>query len=269
MRFVLVFLTLSLMLCLVPQQSDAAIATDIAISTQAGWFGQAAADREMQEIVDAVGGQVNSIEVFAAADKKALGDWATAHTGNGQMDMILLCGQYPDTLYEAGNGEADDSVGELFLEDGNLIANTGDYMFYVVNAAGTNAATGLQNMMDIPGITMWDDNTAVEVTEDGAKYLPTLEDFQTDRPFHLNELGDEWEAEVVFAGSATRADPVVVRNLEYDGRLAIFYQTASQDGDPRGEVISEFILNWWSETVGTLAVDPSSKLSTTWGALKQ
>jgi len=245
-----------------------AIKVDIAISTQAGWFGQAAADREMNEIVDNVGNKVNDIKLFPAANQDELADWIEKHTNNNQLDVLILCGQFPSTIYQAGNGQPDGSLAELFLEAGNMIINTGDYMFYVVNGAGTNAAGGLQSMMDIPGITMWDDNTAVEVTAEGKKYLPTLKDFQTDRPFHLNELLDPWKTEIIFAGSEIRADPVVVHDTETDGRLAIFYQTAGQDGDPRGEVMSEFISNWMPEIASGFAVEPKGKLGVLWGRLK-
>ncbi len=61
--------------------SSMAMASDIAISTQAGWFGQGAADREMQEIVDNV--TAVSVEQFTANDQDALADWVTDHTGNG------------------------------------------------------------------------------------------------------------------------------------------------------------------------------------------
>jgi len=245
---------------------------DIGISTHAGWFGQAAADREAQVIVDTVKNKVGSIEMFPIAKQDELADWAKKNTGDKQIDMLLLSGQFPATLYKPGNAKPNGSIAEEFLEDGNLIANTGDYMFYVVDGAGTNAAGGLQNMMDIPGITMWDDDTPVKVTADGKKYLPSLKDFVTDRPFHLNELTGDWETEVIFAGNddedSTRADPVVVRNTDDDGRLAIFYQTAGQDADPRGTIISEFILNWLPTIIGAAAVEPTEKLTMTWGKIK-
>jgi len=182
-----------------------AMAADIAISTQAGWFGQAAADREMQEIVDNVTGV--SVEQFATGEQDALADWVTSHTGDGVSDLLIMCGAFPDTIYTPGNTQADDSLAELFLDDGNTIINTGDYMFYVVNGAGTNAAGGLQTMMDIAGITMWDDDTAVVVTAEGQEYTPTLVDFATDRPFHLDELQGDWEPELILAQNAagTRA----------------------------------------------------------------
>ncbi len=268
----LIISTMILLMFLVSTSGWSKMLIDIAISSQAGWFGQAAADREAQVIVDTVKNKVNSIEIFPPAKQGELADWVTKHTGNKQLDMLFMSGQFPATIYKPGNAEQDGSIAEDFLEDGNLIANTGDYMFYVVNGAGTNAEGGLQAMMDIPGITMWDDDTPVKVTADGEEYLPTLKDFATDRPFHLNELTGDWETEVIFAGNngedSTRAEPVVVHNTDDDGRLAIFYQTASQDADPRGKVISEFILNWLPTIVERKAVEPAEKLATTWGMLK-
>ena len=102
-------------------------------------------------------------------------------------------------------------------------------------------------MMDIAGITMWDDDTAVTVTAEGRDITPTLQDYATDRPFHLNELEGDWEPELILAqnDAGTRADPVIVVNTATGGRLGIFYQTSGQDDDPRGEVISEWINNWY------------------------
>jgi hypothetical protein len=247
------------------------MAQDIAISTHAGWFGQAAADREMQEIVDNV--SELDITVFTPDDWDALATWVDSHTGNGAVDMLILCGQYPNTIYGPGNTQADDSLGEMFLDDGNIILNTGDYMFYVVDGAGTNGEVGLQTMMDIP-TTMWDDDTPVVVTAEGSDLCPTLVDFQTDRPFHLDELEAGWVVEVSLAenDAGTRADPVVVQNETTGGRLIIFYQTAGQDDDPRGEVISEFLENWYKPLVeptdnGT-AVEPTDKMTSTWAGIK-
>ena len=223
-----------------------AMASDIAISTQAGWFGQAAADREMQIIADNVTGA--SVEQFTATNQAALATWVRDHTGDGTPDLLILCGTFPDTIYTPGNVQADNSLAELFLDDGNTIINTGDWIFYVVNGAGTNAGGGLQTMMDIPGVTVaGEDDTAVTVTADGKEFTPSLLNFATDRPFHLDTLAGDWEVELVLAGNAagTRADPVIVHNTATNGRIGIFYQTAGQDNDPRGDVISEWINNWF------------------------
>jgi hypothetical protein len=222
-----------------------ATAGDIAISTQAGWFSQDAANREMQEIADNVTGAV--VEQFTADQQDALADWVVAHTGDGEADLLILCGNFPDSIYPPGNAQPDGSLAELFLDDGNIIINTGDYMFYV-NSGGTNnnATSGLYNMMDIT-VDMWDDNTSVSMTAEGHAVAPSLQDFQTDRPFHLDQLTGDWEPELILAQNAagTRADPVIVINTATGGRLGIFYQTAAQDNDPRGEVISEWINNWY------------------------
>jgi hypothetical protein len=245
-----------------------AIKVEIAISTQPNWWAQAPADREMNEIVENVGKKVDDIKLFPQAKEDELATWVEKHTENRQLDILILCGQFPATIYSPGNAQPDGSIAEEFLEAGNMIINTADYMFYVVNGAGTNAAGGLQNMMDIPSITMWDDNTPVGVTDTGKKYLPSLRDFQTDRPFHLDQLTKPWETEVVFAGDERRADPCVVHDTETDGRLAIFYQTNGQPNDPRGEVMSEFILNWLPEIVGRVPVEAAGKLGTLWGSIK-
>ena len=243
--------------------SATAMASDIAISTQAGWWSQGAADREMQVIADNV--TAVPVELFASTDHGALADWVAAHTGNGTSDLLILCGQFPDTIYAPGNTQADDSLAELFLDDGNCIINTGDWMFYVVNGAGTNGPGGLQTMMDIAGVTVaGEDDTAVTVTADGHEYTPSLQNLATDRPFHLDTLEGDWEPELILAQNAagTRADPVIVKNSATGGRIGIFYQTNAQDNDPRGEVISEWINNWYIPNVAVanpLARGPAPK----------
>jgi hypothetical protein len=221
----------------------------IAISAQANWWSQDAADREMEEIVDNAQAPV---VVFNTSDQDALADWLTDHTSNGVANLLILCGQLPDTIYEPGNVQADDSIVEQFLDAGNTIINTGDWIFYVVNGAGTNGAAGLQTIMDIPGVTVaGGDNTAVTVTAEGQDFTPSLQDFATDRPFHLDTLEGDWYTELVLAQNAdgTLADPVIVRNSTTGGRIGVFHQAASEDDLPRGEVISEWINNWYLDAV--------------------
>jgi len=254
---------IALILIVALATSTTAMASDIAISTQAGWWSQGAADREMQVIADNV--TAIPVELFASTDQDALADWVAAHTGNGTSDLLIICGQFPDTIYAPGNTQADDSLAELFLDDGNTIVNTGDWIFYVVNGAGTNGPGGLQTMMDIPGVTVaGEDDTAVTVTADGQEYTPSLQNLATDRPFHLDTLAGDWEPELILAQNAagTRADPVIVKNSATGGRIGIFYQTAGQDNDPRGDVISEWINNWYIPNVAAsnpLAQGPAPK----------
>ncbi len=239
--------------------STTALAIDVAISTQAGWFSQGAADREMQEIVDAV--TMVPVEQFTATDHEALADWVVNHTGDGAPDLLILCGQLPATLYAPGNTQPDGSLVELFLDDGNCIINTGDWIFYVVNGAGTNGTAALPNIMDIPSMDMWDDDTPVTVTDEGQQYTPSLTNFSTDRAIHLNALTNDWYAELILALAAdgNRADPIILHNSTTGGRIGIFFQTSGQDNDPRGEVISEWINNWYLVKVAnpTAARNPS------------
>ena len=263
-------LILAIMLSFTATFSWGAMKLDIGISTQAGWFGQAAADREMQLVADTVKGKVNDVQIFTPDKQGDLATWVEKHTGNKQIDILIMCGQFPNTIYKPGNAQANGSIAEKFLEDGNMIMNTGDYMFYVVDGAGTNAAGGLENMMDIPGISMWDDDTPIKITADGKKYIPTLVDYPTDRPWHLNEIKAPWKAEVIFGqnGAGTRAEPAVMLDEKTNGRLVTIYQTAGQDADPRGKAISEFIINWMPTIAGKIAVDQNGKLGATWGQIK-
>ena len=99
--------------------------------------------------------------------------------------------------------QADDSLVEQFLDAGNTIINTGDWIFYVVNSAGTNGTAGLQTIMDIPDVTVaGGDNTDVTVTAEGQSLTPSLQDFATDRPFHLDTLEGDWYTELVLAQNA-------------------------------------------------------------------
>ncbi len=238
--------------------STTATALEIAICTTANWWSQAAADREMQEIAD----NVTAVPVlqFAAGQYGALADWVAAHTGDGVSDLLILCGQCPDAIYPAVNAQPDGSLLELFLDDGNCVINTGDWIFYI-GTAGTNGTAALPYVMDIPVMDMWDDDTPVMVTADGQKYTPSLANFSTDRAIHLDALTNDWYAELILALAAdgNRAEPVILRNSVTGGRIGVFFQTASQDDDPRGEVMSEWINNWYLKVVANprLAGNPS------------
>ncbi len=238
--------------------STTATALEIAICTTANWWSQAAADREMQEVAD----HVTAVPVlqFAAGQYDALADWVAAHTGDGVSDLLILCGQCPDAIYPAVNAQPDGSLLELFLDDGNCVINTGDWIFYI-GTAGTNGTAALPSVMDIPSMEMWDDDTPVTVTAEGQKYTPSLANFSTDRAIHLDALTNDWYAELILALAAdgNRAEPVILRNSVTGGRIGVFFQTASQDDDPRGEVMSEWINNWYLKVVANprLAGSPS------------
>ena len=241
--------------------SSSAMAVEIAISTQGGWMGQGHADTEAQEIVDSVTGV--SIEVFTPTDLDALAAWVEEHTGDGLPDLLIMFGIFPATIYPAGNTQPDGSLAELFLDDGNVIVNTGDYIFYV-GSAGNNDAGGLANMTDVSGAAMWGDDsgsTSFTPTADGQLYTPSLPTLPANRPWIPAQFaGTDWEFELILAQSddGTQVHPGIMHNIETGGRLGVFFQW-SDDSQPRGEVISEWINNWYLPNLGSGGGNPFAR----------
>ncbi len=176
-------------------------------------------------------------------------DWMLQTTSDGNIDILILYGILPTSIYQFPNSQPDGSVAEIWIEstDGNTILNHGDYFGFV----DSNGVQTLQDIMDIPHITMWDfgleNNTPMVVTKDGKEVTPSLTNFQSDRAFHLDELTGDWFAEKVLASDtgtsqATRADPVIVRDGNR-GRIGIVYQTFNEV-NPKGKVAAELIANF-------------------------
>jgi len=196
--------------------------------------------------------QTAGIPTEITEDADYVRQWMLQTTSDGSVNVLILYGVMPTTIYPSGNIKPNGSIAENWIEtlDGNTFLNQADWFGYwgQGNTEGyLNDAGGLQNIMDIPGITMWGEDTPMAVTADGIALTPSLVDFQTDRPFHLDELQGQWFAEKIFASntgdaSATRADPVIVRDGDR-GRLAIVHQTNHQD-NPKGEVAAEIIINY-------------------------
>ena len=248
-----------------PTMSIAAPLGEVAIYTErAGWMGQPAAAREGEELTELL----KKPKKVVTLTEKEIGSWAEDHTDNGQADIIVTFGDFPATLYPPGNGKPDGSVAEEFLEGGNIFLNTADYIFYVVQGAGTNGEQGLKNMMD-NNADMWSDNTAIKPTDDGKKYTPTLAAFTSSRTFKRAQIVDPWEVEIVFGDNgAGHLDPAIVHDTQTDGRIGIAYQVAGNDGLPRGEVFAEMIDNYLADVLGAAAVDPNEKVTTTWAHIK-
>ena len=238
---------------------------EVAIFTeQAGWMGQPAAVREGLEMKDML---KTPADVVILTDKE-IGDWAEEHTDNGVSDIIVTFGWFPTTLYTPGNADPDGSIAEDFIEGGNVILNTADYIFYVTQGGGANGETGLKNIMDI-NVDMWSDGTAIKPTNYGKKYTPTLKAFTSARTFKAAQIVDPWEVEVAFGDNgAGFLDPAIVHDTETGGRIGIAYQVPGDDNLPRGELFTEMIDNFLFEVLGPQSVDPNQKVATTWGHLK-
>ncbi len=262
-----VLCTIAIMFCI--PNADAQV--DVFVYTETTqWIGQAAAQAEADILIDMITGK-NGIGEVVNEGAGALEEWTKNHTKKKENHIIVLFGDIPPVIYPQGNAKPDGSVAEEFLDAGNTFANTADYFFWGLQAR--NEAGGLQNMMDIPGIVQWDDDTPMKVTPEGKEFTPTLKDYAVDRPFHVDQLANDWELEIAFATNtgeakgSTRCDPCILRNTKTEARLIQVYQTANQD-DPKGEVFAEIILNYYIEAVGAQAVDPANKLPTLWGDIK-
>ena len=288
MRQIFLVAILSLSLSLIGLSS--APAADLAIysgPTNPGWISQEAAiangeaianDADMKAIFE-------TINIYGDGDEvgydSALGLWMQEHTGNGQQDVFIAAsGTAPSAIYQFPNADPDGSNIENFVEDGNVFINVADWILYMSYEGGTrsddNGAAGAANVFDIPGLSFGNRGGPAVPTEMGQKYIPSLVEFQSDRPWHLEQFeGTDWEVTpfAVSNDDANSADPAVAVNQTYGGIIAAMWQKAQPDwdgDDPRATGVIEFIANWLVENgeITTTPVEPQDKVATTWGRIK-
>ncbi len=268
-------------------------ANDLAIysgPTNPGWISADAVKKNTETVMNDAGVKslFNNIENFGDGDEvgddSPLAEWCKAHTGNGQQDVILLaCGTSPSALYPFPNLKPDGSNVENFIEAGNVVINVADWIFYMSYEGGVrsadNAAAGAANVFDIPGLDFGDRGQgtfAMNPTDLGKKYIPSLANFNSNRPWHVEQFaGTNWDLVVFGEADANNADPAVAISKETGkdgtGMIAAMWQAAIPEWQgtyPRGIGVVEFIENWLSENA-TLDVHANNKLSTTWGHIKQ
>ena len=235
---------------------------DVVIYTGAtAWITQAGATLEAERTRGLL--RAAGLHAEITEGQEAVREWMLHTTADGFVNVLIVYGVLPTTIYGLGNTEPDGSVAENWIEtsDGNTILNQADYLGWNSSVTldrqptdpdygdvqyGWNGADALKNLMDLPAIELAFADDRMLVTADGTALTPSLGAFVTHRPFVLNGLQGEWFAEKVFASDtgeahARLADPVIVRDGTR-GRLAIVLATQGQD-DPKGEVAAEIILN--------------------------
>jgi hypothetical protein len=279
----------ALSLSLIALALTSATAADLAIysgPTNPGWISQDAAIANAETIMndDQMKAIFESIENYGDGDEvgsdSPLGKWMVAHTGNGQQDVFIAAsGTAPSAAYQFPNADPDGSNIENFIEDGNVFINVADWILYMSYEGGSrsadNGANGAANVFDIPGLSFGNRGGPQVPTADGEKYLPSLVEFQSDRPWHLEQFdGTDWEvtAFAISNNDPNSADPAVAVNKTYGGIIAAMWQKAQPDwdgDDPRASGVIEFIANWLMEN-GSIAtaVDAQDKIATTWGKIK-
>ena len=245
------------------------------------WISTASVERETEDIQKGIAALFDDFVIFGDGDEigydSPLGEWTKERTDNGAVDIVILsCGTMPSGLYQFPNADPDGSVIEEFLDGGNIVINIADWFGYMSYEGGVrsaeNGAGGAQNIFDAP-INFNSAVNGMTVNDNGTKYLPSLKDFVTDRPWHLNTLdGTPWEV-TTFAENGAYADPAVAVNTETGGIIACLIQKAWPNPDPaednRGELVVEFVQNWLvGEGHVTLSVDAAGKAAMAWGELK-
>ena len=206
-----------------------------------------------------------SVEI--TKDPAHVAGWMLQTTGDGNVNVIILYGVLPNSVYGAGNTQPDGSIAENWIEtmDGDTLLNHADYIAWnsdfevgevtgIVRTedVGVNQEGGLQNLMDNPNISLRDNRAVMSqktmiVTSDGMTLAPSLVGFESYRSVQLNQLQGEWFAEQIFASDtgndeAACADPVIVRDGDR-GRIAIIHATPYHEGLLNGEVAAEIIIN--------------------------
>lgn len=189
-----------------------------------------------------------NIQVEITKSKEVVRDWMLQTTANGVVNVCILYGILPSTIYPSGNAQPDGSVAENWIEttDGDTILNHADYLGYNSSEGKANERGAMQNLMDIPEIeiNVYEHNISMFVTAEGSRLAPSMVHFTSDRPFPLDQLENEWFAEKILASNtgntqAILADPVIVRDGDR-GRLAIVFHTLYKN-NPKAEVAAQII----------------------------
>jgi len=239
-----------------------AMAADIAFYVggwNPGWYDATQFD-DVAVIIDEAGHNFKDIQQFddSAAGFDAFTAWIDENTDDGELDIIWLNGTMPSVLYQFPNVDPDGSPAETWLDNGNMFINVGDWFGYMSYEGGSRSAdngpSGAANILDLAGgIFVGGPQGTMEITAAGTEYLPSLTAVASDRPLVLSQLAAPWEVAEIFAQNSggTHADPIVIRNTETDGYLAVVNQNAGGGWlDSRGLTCAELINNWIGPIVG-------------------
>jgi len=222
-----------------------------------GWYDATQFD-DVETIIAETGHLFGDIQQFDDDQFNEFGSWVDENTDDGELDIIWLNGCTPSVLYPNPNTQPDGSRAELWLDNGNMIINVGDWFAYCTYEGGSrgsdNGGSGAANILDLASAIIAGSGQGVmNVTETGQEYLPSLNAVTSDRPVSISAVVDPWEVAAVFAqnSAGTYADPIVIHNTETDGYLAIINHGSSGNWiDDRGLTCAEFINNWVNDVVG-------------------
>ena len=191
-----------------------------------GWITRAEAATEAETTKRLL--QAAGIQAEITESENTVKQWMLRTTSDGAVNVLILYGVIPTTLYPPENTLPDGSVAENWIEtrDGNTILNHADYFGFRGTGDIFNGVDMLQNLMDIPNITLAPetppfDNIPMFVTTDGSVLTPSLVNFQSDRPFPLHQFrGDRLLKRFSPATRGMRRQPWQIRSSSGTGIAA-------------------------------------------------
>jgi len=76
--------------------------------------------------------QSEGIQVEITEDENYVREWMLQTTADGSVNVLIVYGIIPDTIYPPGNTQPDESIAESWIEtpDGDTILNHADYLGY-------------------------------------------------------------------------------------------------------------------------------------------
>lgn len=182
--------------------------------------------------------------------------------------IMLVCqGIMPGTIFQSKG--ADDLI-YSWLRGGGIGGFVGDFPFYYWD--NTNNAPAGAGQASVFGMTLTNSNTAnVSPTALGKQYMPSLDDWTTNRPVGLAALrngGFEFES---YADDGSNSDPIAYQAADMEGWFINFHTSCCGTSVPANDQMAreygELIANRFSEDLDK-AVDPYGKTSMLWGRLK-
>ncbi|MGQ9611040.1 MAG: hypothetical protein ACUVWN_17215 [bacterium] len=271
MKYFITIVCITLVFCLSAYSADMALYVG---NPNPGWYAPERVKEDGEKIANGVKGKIKEIKQFDDKALKDLQTWAEKNLKDGELDIIWLNGCMPSVLYPNPNQKPNGSLAEEWLNNGNMFINVADWFAYCTYETGArgadNGAAGAENILNLPGIIRFGDNTALKVTADGKKYLPSIGDtMKTDRPVVGSAVKAPWEVAAVFAGElGADMDPCVLFNTNTNGYVAFIDQAVVGNSVDRAKATIEFINNWVAEKIRLLPVKQKGKLATAWGAIK-
>ena len=274
-------LTIALMCAQIAAASDIAFFIGM---WNPGWYGEEQF-AHVETIIENTGHRFKDIQKFDDAQLEDFGVWAETNMSDGELDIIWLNGQMPGVLYPFPNKMPDDSLAELWLDNGNMFINVGDPFGYVSHECAEgcpecdarcpeNGYAGGANILDLHEGVIDGTSRTMKKTATAETYMPSLRPVMiTQRPIDVTEVTSPWEVAAAFGSDSGEdpgrfTDPAVIHNTLTDGYLTIINQHSNGLWIDRPAAVSEFINLWVPRNAIGFAVEPMGKLAMTWGQLK-